>query len=253
MMLRCTSPVPPPTVSAGANRKPWCHRSAAAPRGPWSVSIPCGAGEVLGQAEHLLAVLVGQRLADRRLGPGGFAPDGGGDRAQPDEPQDLGLDVQRGRAAGAAAGRRCRPAVADEVEQVVRRRAHAPQRAAARQRHPLVAERDLGQRPAVVLVADEVLGRHADVVEEHLVERVRAGHLDDRAGSSMPGQVHRADEVRDALVLGRVGIGAGDEDAEAGELGQRRPDLLAVDHPLVAVAHGPRAQVGQVATRRPAR
>ena len=36
-------------------------------------------------------------------------------------------------------------------------------------------------------------------------------------------------------------------------LGERRPDLLAVDDPLVAVAHRPGAEVGEVAARRPAR
>ena len=35
----------------------------------------------------------------------------------------------------------------------------------------------------------------------------------------MPGRVHRADEVRDALVLRRVGVGAGDEDAELASAG----------------------------------
>ena len=65
----------------------------------------------------------------------------------------------------------------------------------------------------------------------------------------MPGRVHRADEVRDALVLRRVGIGAGDEDAELRVLGERRPDLLAVHDPLVAVAHGAGAERGQVGAR----
>ena len=57
----------------------------------------------------------------------------------------------------------------------------APQHAAGRQRHALVAERDLGQPPAVVEVADEVRGGDAHIGEEHLVERVPAGHLRDRA------------------------------------------------------------------------
>ncbi len=47
-------------------------------------------------------------------------------------------------------------------------------------------------------------------------------------------------------MLRRVGVGAGDEDAELGEVGQRGPDLLAVDHVLVAVADRPGAQVGEV-------
>ena len=142
-------------------------------------------------------------------------------------------------------GRR-RPAARTRSNRSLAGRAEPPQRAAARQRHPLVAERDLGQRPALVHLADQVGGRQAHVGEEHLVERVGAGHLDDRADLDA-GRVHRADEVRDALVLGHVGVGAGDEDAELRVLGQRRPDLLAVDDPLVAVAHGPGAEVGQVA------
>jgi hypothetical protein len=57
---------------------------------------PRRAGQVLGQPEHALTVLVGQHLADRRLGPRRLAADGGADRAEPDEPQDLALDVQVG-------------------------------------------------------------------------------------------------------------------------------------------------------------
>jgi len=38
-------------------------------------------------------------------------------------------------------------------------------------------------------------------------------------------------------VLGRIGIGADDEDAEVGVLGGRGPDLLPVDDELVAIAH----------------
>ena len=37
----------------------------------------------------------------------------------------------------------------------------------------LVAEQELGVVPALVLLADEVLDRHPDVVEEHLVDLVR--------------------------------------------------------------------------------
>ena len=48
-------------------------------------------------------------------------------------------------------------------------------------------------------------------------------------------------------MLGHVGIGAGDEDAEVGVVRLRRPHLLPVDDPLVAVEHGPGGQGGQVA------
>ena len=39
-------------------------------------------------------------------------------------------------------------------------------------------------------------------------------------------------------MLGLVGIGAGDEQAPPRHVGERRPHLLAVHHPLLAVAHG---------------
>ena len=47
-------------------------------------------------------------------------------------------------------------------------------------------------------------------------------------------------------VLGDVGVGAGDGDAPGGEVRARRPDLLPVDHPLVAVADRPRREPGEV-------
>ena len=165
-------------------------------------------------------------------------------RAQADQPQDLHLDVERHQALPQG-GVGDAPPLAHQVDELVGGRAVAPQGAARRQRDPLVAERDLRQRPAVVLVADEVLGRQAHVGEEHLVEGVGAGHLHDRADLDA-GRVHRADEVGDALVLRHIGVGAGDEDAELGEVGQRGPDLLAVDHVLVAVADRPGAEVGEV-------
>jgi hypothetical protein len=52
--------------------------------------------------------------------------------------------------------------------------------------------------------------------------------------------------------LGRRG-GAGDEDPEPRVVRQRGPDLLAVHDPLVAVAHRPGAERGQVGARHPAR
>ena len=180
-------------------------------------------------------------------GPGGSPLIGRGDRAQADEAQDLGLDVERGeplaeRRIGDAALR------AHEVEQVAGGGPHAPQRAAL--------DSDTRSLPSVTLASAQPsfssptrfsAGRRTSVKNTSL-NVWHAGHLDDRADLDA-GRVHRADEVRDALVLGRVGVGAGDEDAEAGDVGERRPDLLAVDDVDVAVAHGPGAEVGQVAAR----
>ena len=49
--------------------------------------------------------------------------------------------------------------------------------------------------------------------------------------TSTPGVAHVDDEVRDALVLRRVGIGAGEAHAPVGELRVARPHLLAVEQP----------------------
>ena len=65
----------------------------------------------------------------------------------------------------------------------------------------------------------------------------------------MPGDVHRQDQPRDAAVLRRVGIGAHEELADVGDLPERAPDLLAVQHVVVAVALGPRAQRREVGAR----
>ena len=82
-------------------------------------------------------------------------------------------------------------------------------------------------------------------VEEHLVEEGPAGHLLQRAHVDAR-LVHVDGEVGDALVLGHLGVGAGDEHAEVGDLAARGPHLLAVDDPLVAVLDGPAVEAGEV-------
>ena len=192
-------------------------------------------------------MLVGEDLADRRLGPGRPALDGRGHRAQADEAQELGLDVQRGQPlAQRRVGDTAR--FAHQVEQVAgggpmphsappddsdTRSLPRVTLASAQPRFSSPTRFSAGMRTSS---KNTSLNWWAPVIS--MIGRI-----------SMPGQVHRADEVRDALVLRRVGVGAGDEDAEPGEVGERRPDLLAVDDVLVAVAHGPRAEVGQVAAR----
>ena len=58
--------------------------------------------------------------------------------------------------------------------------------------------------------------------------------------------VHVDAEVGDALVLGDVGVGAGDEHAQVGDLAAGGPHLLAGDDPLVAVLDGLALQAGEV-------
>ena len=74
---------------------------------------------------------------------------------------------------------------------------------------------------------------------------VRSGRI------SMPGaSMGMISQVMPRL---RSSPGAHQQLAEVGHLGVRRPDLRAGHHVVVAVAHGPRAQRGQVAARRRAR
>ena len=93
---------------------------------------------------------------------------------------------------------------------------------------------------------------HDGVGVEDLVELALAGDHLDRPHLDA-GLAHVDEQERDALVLGRVGIGAGEREDVVGEVPGRGPDLLAVEHPLVAVEHGPQAEVGEVGCRRWAR
>ena len=89
--------------------------------------------------------------------------------------------------------------------------------------------------------------RHAHVVVERLAG-VAAVHRVQRADREAR-HVGRHDEHGDALVLGQIGIGAHGEPDVGGDVGERGPDLLAVDHPLVPHAHRARAQRGEVGAR----
>src|SRR5262249_34359038 len=60
---------------------------------------------------------------------------------------------------------------------------------------------------------------------------------------------HVEDEVGDALVLGDVGIRAGEQQAELRVLRRGVPHLLTGDHELVAVALGSCRERGEVAAR----
>ena len=103
------------------------------------------------------------------------------------------------RAAGARAGRRAAalprtPSIRRSIASFEQHLLLPDERRAA-----LVGERRVRDPPALVLGADEVLDRHLDVVEEHLVELVLAGHLAQRAHVDAR-RVHRDREHRDALV-----------------------------------------------------
>ena len=106
-----------------------------------------------------------------------------------------------------------------------------------------------GGLPALAHLAQALAVGDAHVGEEHLVEVGAARHLLDRPHFHAR-RLHRQEEHGQALVLGHVGIGAGDDDAVVGVMRARGPDLLAVDHPAVAVTLGPGADAGHVGARR---
>jgi hypothetical protein len=100
----------------------------------------------------------------------------------------------------------------------------------------LEVERGRRHVPAAVQFAHQVLARDADVVHEHLVEVVGAEHVREPADRDA-GRLHVHQEVGDAAVLRRIGVGASEKDAVVRAVRVRRPDLLAVDHEVVAVLH----------------
>ena len=113
-------------------------------------------------------------------------------------------------------------------------------------RAALEPERGHRHLPAVVLAAHHVGPRAARVGEEDLVEVGAAVDLLDRAHLDAR-LLHGHEQIGDPGVLRGVGIGPCEQEDVVGELRLRRPDLLSVDHPLVAVELGPGLERGQVA------
>src|SRR6516165_2258793 len=100
----------------------------------------------------------------------------------------------------------------------------------------LVTEQEFGVSPTLVLFADEVLDRNADVFEEDIVDLMRTVNGDDWTHSDAR-RFHIDQEKRDAgLRLGRS-IGADQAKDPVGMLGERRPGLVPVDDIMVAVTH----------------
>jgi hypothetical protein len=130
---------------------------------------------------------------------------------------------------------------AADAEDVV---AAAAAAAAAADAAALVLQQPLGDGPAAVQRADQVLLRHLHVGEEGLAERRGAGdqpdrpHLDARI-------VHVDQQEADALVL-LAGVGAHQAEAHVGPLAAGGPDLLAVDQEVVALVLGLGLQRGEV-------
>ena len=110
----------------------------------------------------------------------------------------------------------------------------------------LIAEQEFGVVPALVLLADQILDRHLDIVEEHLVDFGSAIDGLDRAHRDAL-RLHVEHDEGDAhLLLGRR-IGTAQAEDHVGILRERGPGLLAVDDVFVTLALGlglERSEVG---------
>ncbi len=67
-----------------------------------------------------------------------------------------------------------------------------------------------------------------------------------RGRTSTPGACMSTMKYVMPRCFGDIGVGARHEQSPTGGMGQRRPHLLAVDHPLVAVAYRPGGKTGHV-------
>ena len=143
--------------------------------------------------------------------------------------------VQQGQAAGDA----------HRAGVVLGLRQHPLGRAHRRDADALVAEQELRVVPALVELADEVLGRDADVLEPHLVDLVAAVDQLDRPDRHAGGG-HVDEQERDAGLLLGLGVGADQVEDPVAVLPEGGPGLLAVDDELVAVADRGGAQRGEV-------
>ena len=119
---------------------------------------------------------------------------------------------------------------------------------AERAHTPLELEQTHRHFPALTGFADDKAALGGGVVEEHLVELGGAGELLDRPDRDA-GLIERHEEKTQSLVTRGPRLGAAQHKCPLGDVCQRRPDLLAVDDPLVAVECGGGGDVRQVRPR----
>ena len=89
----------------------------------------------------------------------------------------------------------------------------------------------------VALDSDKIVDRNPNIGEVDLTEVPVGGHVGDGADLDALG-IHGHDDLGNALVGRAIGGRATDEVAVVGNVTEARPDLLAVDDPLVTVAFG---------------
>ncbi len=246
MMLRWTSEVPPPIVSAREYRNPSAHVASSAPNGP-AVEPACPRSRPARRPAPSRAGRARRRAPCAPTSPGrapGRAPSptrsAAGSAAAPR------TRCRARRASGATRGSASPPwarTMSSSVSAVGPRPHSAPS-----------PESDTRSLPSVTFARRQPSFSSPTISSAGMRTPSRntslniggAVHLLDRPHGDA-GCAHVDDEVRDpAVLLGRR-IGAGEQDPVLGDVGERRPDLLAVHDVLVAVALGAGRQRREVA------
>ena len=110
-----------------------------------------------------------------------------------------------------------------------------------------MGERRHRHLPSIADAPDQILLRDFRVGEEHLVKRRVAVHLLERLHVDT-GLLHVDHEIRQPLVLGRVPIGAGEQQAVVGMMRTGRPHLLSVDDPEISLQIRACGGAGEIGT-----
>ena len=110
---------------------------------------------------------------------------------------------------------------------------------------PLVVELPRGHRPAAVDLSDDGVVAQFEAVEELLAELVTPVDLLDAAHGDA-GALNGYQEHRQALVLGHVPVGTGQQESVVRGECAGAPRLCAVDHPFLALAVGACDDTGEV-------
>ena len=137
-------------------------------------------------------------------------------------------------------------AVADELDELVE--AGQERRLAAADRDAFIGQRVAADLPAAVHLAEHHVVGDEHVVDEHGVEHRVAGELPKRLDLDPLG-LHVEQEVGDALMLGRAGVGAGQQRTPLRELRAGGPDLLPGDAPTAVDLRGLGGEAGEIRAR----
>ena len=142
----------------------------------------------------------------------------------------------------------CRADQAAALAQGVREQPHVTREALSdgeRAGAAFVGQHGHRDAPAFADLPDQMIARHAGVLEEHLAELALAGHLPQRSHGDA-GRVELAEHERDAAVA-IFRIGAAQHEDPVRPRAEGGPDLLPVQHEVVAVEDGAGLERRQVA------